>query len=151
MKLSPHFDLQEFLHTSRAELLASQGQEVKNYIPSLKALCLYILEPIREFYNAPVIISSGFRGKSLNTAVGGSATSQHSLGQAADITVKGIDPAQIIKDIKTKKLSFHFGQCIFEKIGGKEWVHISLGYPFRLDKPNMQILQTLDGKNYTEV
>ena len=44
-----------------------------------------ILDPLREAYGKPIIVSSGFRCEKLNTAVGGSKTSQHKTGQAADI------------------------------------------------------------------
>jgi hypothetical protein len=151
MKLSDHFELQEFTKTSYTEFQTAQDEEVKPYISTLKMLCLYILEPVRLFYGKPVVISSGFRGKTLNAKIGGVANSQHCSGQAADFTVKGIPNEDIIKDINNGKLSIYFGQCIHETINGKDWIHISLGYPYRLDKPNMQMLKTSDGKNYTAV
>ena len=151
MQLTRYFALEEFLKTNHAELVSAQAEEVKNYIPSLKILCLYILEHIRRFYNKPIIISSGFRGKSLNAKISGASASQHCTGQAADITVKGAATETIINDIKSGKLCIYFGQCIKESVDGKEWIHISLGYPFRIDKPNMQLLKTTDSKNYEEI
>jgi Uncharacterized protein conserved in bacteria len=148
MKLSEHFNLKEFTATSHKELMAAQEEEVKAYIPTIKTLCLYILEPLRKFYNAPITVTSGFRGKTLNAKSGGAGTSQHCSGQAADIIIKGMSNEKIIDDLKSGRLSLHFGQAIDERVNGKEWLHISLGYPFRLDKPCMQILKTIDGRNY---
>ena len=151
MQLSKHFDLSEFLKTSHAELMPRQEEGVKNFIPSLKTLCLYILEPLRNYIGKPMIITSGFRSKELNSAVGGSITSQHCAGQAADFQIAGMTPEEILKLFLDRKITIHFGPLIKEIIGAKAWTHISLGYPFRLNKPVCQILTTDDGVTYNEI
>ena len=57
----------------------------KKYWLSAKALAENIFQPIREHFDTPIYISSGFRSEALNEAIGGSKTSQHSKGEAIDI------------------------------------------------------------------
>jgi uncharacterized protein YcbK (DUF882 family) len=54
-----------------------------------------ILEDLRGWFNAPVTINSGHRCPDYNKSVGGAENSQHLYGRAADITVGGIDPAEV--------------------------------------------------------
>ena len=54
-----------------------------------------ILTQIREALNAPITITSGCRCENHNTAVGGAKSSQHKLGKAADIQVKGMTPKEV--------------------------------------------------------
>ena len=48
-------------------------------------LCTMVLQPTREIYGAPIIVTSGFRSPKVNRAVGGSKTSAHPEGRAADV------------------------------------------------------------------
>ena len=61
------------------------------------------------------------------------------------------NPNEILQESVKDILTFHFGQVIKEIVKGKEWTHISLGYPFRKGKPNMQILSTKDGLKFETV
>lgn len=126
MKLSPHFDLLEFTDSMKAHEL-----EIKN-IPNLlqisrmQALCDIILEPVREHFNNPVIITSGFRSPELNEAVGGKPDSQHLFGEAADIRVANTRNDDVWRFIVHH---LNFDQCIAEKIrfddGQAGWIHVS--------------------------
>lgn len=89
MQLSKHFSLSEFVASETADKLG-----INNYldvscdsyvIANLESLCLWTLEPIRHKVGCPVMISSGYRCSRLNAAVGGSTTSDHLFGLAADI------------------------------------------------------------------
>ena len=151
MNLTEHFSFAELIKTSHSEFMPAQEKEADEYANSLKFLCLYILEPIRRFYGKPLIITSGFRGKSLNAKIGGSPTSQHCRGEAADFIINGISNEQILEDIKSGRLCIFFGQAIKEIVGGREWTHISLGEPYRFEDKCMQIMTTTDGKNYVFV
>ena len=90
-KLSPNFLLLEFLRSSTAERQAdlqdAQMNPAVEIVENLRYLSETTLQPIRERFNYPFRITSGYRSEALNIAVGGSLTSQHSLGQAADIVV----------------------------------------------------------------
>lgn len=79
--LSPHFSRAEF----RCKCLQCDFDTVD-------AVLLEVLESVRYYYDLPVIITSGCRCAAHNATVGGSANSQHLLGRAADIVVKGMSP-----------------------------------------------------------
>ena len=79
--LSPHFTLEELITTKTGIPNIPHVNDVNQ----LRILCRDILEPLREKIGQPIIINSAFRSAALNRAVGGVKTSQHLLGQAADI------------------------------------------------------------------
>ena len=118
MKLSPHFTLDELLITSHKDLQLLQKEEVKPYMSNLYILCNYVLEPIRNYYGKPITVTSGFRGKTLNKRVGGSLTSQHCLGEAADILVKEKTVEEVFEDIRSKKIDICYRQLIKKQING---------------------------------
>lgn len=152
MKLSPHFLLSELLTTDHTEYKLLQELGVEPYITNLQILCNYILEPIRNYYKVPVTVTSGFRCKELNDKIGGSKTSQHNFGEAADFIVKGKTVDEVFNDIKDGKIDICYRQLIKEIIKGKEWNHISLlRLPFDTNDKYKQNLFTTDGKNYIEV
>lgn len=153
MKLSPHFTLKELLVTEHTDLISLQQEEVKPYINNLYILCNYILEPIRNYYKVPVTVTSGFRGNTLNKRVGGSSTSQHCLGEAADFLVKGKTVDEVFEDIRDGKIDICYRQLIKEKINGKFWTHIAMvKIPYNDKDPKyMQKLTTKDGKNFVKV
>ena len=129
MNLSPHFTLAELCHTSRTALVAANEQEALQHLPALTALCTTLLEPVRARFG-PVSIHSGFRGPSLNAAVGGSGTSQHSTGGAADFHCPNANLVVVYEWIVASGLPF--GQVILEGTDHKPtWIHLSLGPPWR--------------------
>lgn len=123
MKLSDHFTLNEFTYSDTA-----RAQGIDNSVSSdavlmnLKALCHNVLEPLRLRYGKPIRISSGYRCPKLNKAVGGVASSQHVVGQAADLNVGSREEnARLFELIQDMKLPFD--QLIDEY--GMAWVHVS--------------------------
>ena len=97
-------------------------QEVKN----LTALIEKVLDPLREAYGKPIIVTSGYRCEKLNKLVGGSASSQHKKGEAADIKTIEDTPEENKKlfDLIVK-LGLPFDQLINEY--NYDWVHVSFG------------------------
>ena len=83
-----------------------------------------ILDPLREAWGAPIIVSSGYRCPKLNNAVGGAKTSQHMYGQAADIRTVSDKPSENKKlfDLIIK-LNLPYDQLIDEY--GFNWIHVS--------------------------
>lgn len=146
MNLSPHFTLEEMVRTGQSSHQAANTAEAVEFHKALKDVCVILLEPIRAKFG-PVRVTSGFRGASVNRAVGGSPTSQHAKGEAADIQIAGVKAADIVKWVATES-GIPFGQCILEQPPGKEWVHISLGAPYRAKEKSGQVLR-FDGKSYT--
>jgi len=90
-KLSPSFSLYEFLRSQTAERRPEIQQEQMNppqaVIENLTYLANTTLQPIRDRLGYPLTITSGYRSLALNAAVGGSKTSQHVFGQAADVVL----------------------------------------------------------------
>jgi len=80
MKLTPHFSLAE-MQTTSTGLSNNASSEA---IARMRAVCSAVLEPWRESIGA-LEISSGYRSDEVNAAVGGSSSSQHCLGEAADV------------------------------------------------------------------
>ena len=84
------------------------------------------LNPLREAWGSSIRVNSGYRCEKLNNMFGGSKTSSHLIGYGVDlIPVNGKMGAFkkfIIDYIKNKM----FDQCIIEKSGKTEWVHIGL-------------------------
>ncbi len=91
MPLSANFILKELVHSDTAErnlaLKAEQENPPQGVIDNLKHLTRTALQPIRETFSFPILINSGYRSPSVNDLVGGSATSQHCKGQAADCRI----------------------------------------------------------------
>jgi zinc D-Ala-D-Ala carboxypeptidase len=120
-RLSPHFTL--------AELVASQTAARKGIpnipgpaeIRALTLLCENVLEPVRAHYGVPVLISSGYRCRRLNVAIGGSASSQHCAGEAADFEVTGVSNLAVCRWIHA---NLNYDQLIYE-FGEAGWVHAS--------------------------
>lgn len=91
MKLAPHFSLAEMTRSDVAErrpdLKILQERPSAEVIGRLTYLCETVLEPLRLLVGYPIRITSGFRCLEVNRQVGGSATSQHVLGEAADVEI----------------------------------------------------------------
>jgi hypothetical protein len=127
MKLSENFDFLELTATDFTNLQEINHIEANQYIPALTQLA-ELLEQIRAKFG-PFKISSGFRGPELNAKVGGVSTSQHCVGQAADLVRSDWDwdtLDNVVNWIK-KESGLKFGQCIRENHNGHCWMHISTG------------------------
>ena len=143
MNLSPHFTLAELTRTSSGISNVPTDAEVK----ALEALALTLLEPVRAKFG-PVSIHSGYRGPAVNAAIGGSKTSQHMRGEAADFHCAGARLETVMRWIVVES-GLSYGQVILEghTKGEPTWIHLSLGAPYRLGSSCMQAL-TFDGKGY---
>ena len=127
MKLSEHLDLSEVIRSESAKRNGISNMPTEAHIANLRLLAEKVFEPIRNNFRCPIIISSGYRSKELNSKVGGSATSQHSSGEAIDIDMDGTPnnvTNKMIFDYIYKNLEFD--QLIWE-FGTNEnpdWVHV---------------------------
>lgn len=113
---------------------------------NLENLCNGLLDPVREYLGRPVNVSSGYRGTRLNNAVGGSKSSNHKLGYAADLTTGkgGRDNLLIVYAIL--ELGLDFDELIIEKgtVTSPRWIHVA----FRKTGNRRKFLYTPDGKTY---
>ena len=96
--LSPHFTLQEFTESATAKKHGIVNEPPQEAVENLKRLCEGTLEPLREKLGLPIIITSGFRTKDLNSILAhASSTSQHMRGQAADFYAGNGSREELIK------------------------------------------------------
>src|SRR5690606_13785286 len=118
MQLTKNFSLAELATTTTGLRNVPTTSELAH----LQMLTRNILQPLRDALGTPVLVNSGFRSAAVNKAVGGAATSQHRLGQAADIRVNGMTSAQLARRIAEMGLPF---DQLIEEFG--RWVHVSYG------------------------
>lgn len=120
MNLSKYFTLEELTVSETAARLGIPNIPGPDAVQDLTQLCLRVLQPLRDDLGQPVIVTSGYRSLFLNAHVpGSSATSQHCLGQAADIHVNGMSVTELLGYISER---YPFDQVIDEY---SAWVHVS--------------------------
>lgn len=130
IKLSENFSLSEFVVTATGIENIPGPMEVEN----IRALVQNILQPLRnavarryQTTDVAVIITSGYRSPLVNSAIGGSSTSQHKTAEASDFHVKVngriLTNQEVIDVIKMERLPYD--QLIDEQLKGKKWVHVS--------------------------
>ena len=85
-----YFSLSEFSHSDTAVSLGIDNTVPWEYIPKIQHLVERVLDPIRERWQSPIYITSGYRCPALNRKVGGVEGSYHTRGMAADITAKSV-------------------------------------------------------------
>lgn len=128
MKLSEHFDLNEFTRSDFAKRNNINNLPNAEQTDNLRELCEKVLEPIRKHFQIPILISSGFRSKELNKAIGGASNSQHTSGEAVDIdhdlSANVVNNRMIFDFIKNNLV---FDQLIYEfgTSTNPDWVHVS--------------------------
>ena len=126
MNLTANFTLSELTKSETALRYGMENIPTQTEIDNLTALCYNVLQPVRDHFARGVKVNSGFRHPLVNANVGGSTTSDHCKGMAADIEIPGVanaDLAQWIAD------NCQFRQLILEfytlGIPDSGWVHVS--------------------------
>lgn len=127
--LGKNFSIQEMIKSNTASKLSIPNFPDGKQLANMEYLVEKILQPLRDYFGKPVIITSGFRSIALNEALskesdGVSKTSEHMQGLAADIKINGISNTEIIK--AALKLDLPFRQAIDEIRPNSHWVHISV-------------------------
>lgn len=120
-QLTEHFTLGEMTRSSTAVRRGIPNVPSADNVAALTLLCARVLEPVRAHFGRPVRVTSGYRAPRVNVSVGGSATSQHCLGEAADFTVLGVPNIEVCRWIAEH---LAFDQLIYE-FGEAGWVHCS--------------------------
>ncbi len=146
MQISTYFSVAEGLHTTRKEFAAKQ----KAYLTveralNMSALGHQVLDPLRFMVETPVIISSWLRCPELNAAVGGSPTTQHVDGTAADLTVKDTvlwGPFRLLGGM-------NIGQRILYLSAEDKtlWIHVSIPKPDWKFNPVTRCWDSPDGSS----
>lgn len=119
MQLTEHFLLEEFTLSSTALALGLDNTPTAEHLERLRHVAER-MEAVRALFNAPIEITSGYRNPQVNAAVGGTPTSAHALGYAADFRVHGFHDLEAAKRIRDSGIKFD--QLIYEK---NRCVHIS--------------------------
>lgn len=126
MNLSKNFTLAEMTKSETALRLGIENEPNEQQLSALKLLCEKVLQPVRDHFGKGVKVNSGFRHPEVNAKVGGSKTSDHCRGQAADIEIPGVANAELAEWIKD---NLEFRQLILEfytpGIPDSGWVHVS--------------------------
>ena len=124
--ISKHISLKEATKSNTAERLGIDNFPDSDALINMQTLAENVFEPLREFVGGPIYVSSFYRSKKLNTAIGGSKNSQHCKGQAIDIDdiYSGATNAEMFEYIKS---NLNFDQLIWE-FGDEHnpsWIHVS--------------------------
>lgn len=141
-QLSRHFTLKELTKTTSGLVNQPESPEIA---ARLATLCREVLEPIRNHFARPVIIHSGYRCAAVNSAVGGSKSSQHLRGEAADFHVSGYTVYEVARWISD---NLDYDQVILEDFlpehASSGWVHCS----YARNNRNQDLTKFKNSKKY---
>lgn len=128
-----YFTLQELIKSNTAITKKLDNTPGEQAIKNLNTLVDNVLDPLRKLYGKPIIVTSGYRSPEVNRSVNGAISSQHVLGEAADITAgskkENKKLFELIRD------NFEFDQLINEN--NYSWIHVS----YREGKLRKQMLK----------
>lgn len=126
MRLTPNFTLRELTKSDTAIRHGISQRPSSAVLGNLTLLAIEVLQPIRDHFGKPVTVTSGYRSPALNKLVGGSVSSHHTLGMAADIEIAGVPNHELAEWIRD---NLEFTQCILEfyeeGVPHSGWVHVS--------------------------
>jgi hypothetical protein len=145
MNLSLNFTLSEMTKSETALRHDMDNTPDHTAISNLQTLAVRVLQPVRDHYGKGVRVNSGYRSPDVNAKVGGSKTSDHCKGQAADIEISGVPNAELAEWICG---NLPFTQLILEfytrGVPDSGWVHVSYD-PANLKKQALTAVKQ-DGK-----
>jgi zinc D-Ala-D-Ala carboxypeptidase len=142
IQLDRNFTLPEFTKSQTAMRRGIDNSPGNDEIEALRRLTTNVLQPVRDYFDVPVRISSGFRCLELNSWLRSKDTSQHILGQAADFEIPGAANMEVAQYIANE---LEFDQLILEFWDKDDpsagWVHVSyIGADL-----NRNVVLTIDG------
>jgi len=139
MRLSKNLSLSEVVKSATAIKRGISNQPTKQHLQNLIKLAENVFQPLRDYIDKPIRVSSGYRSKELNKLIGGASRSQHSKGEALDLD----------NDRETNILMFNyikdnldFDQLINEQ--DYSWIHVS----YREGSNRKQVLNMVNGKYF---
>jgi len=145
MNLTKNFTLSELTKSETALRKGLDNAPSQDTISALQVLAVHVLQPVRDHYGRSVKVNSGYRSPEVNASVGGSKTSDHCKGFAADIEIGGVANADLAAYIRDE---LQFTQLILEfytpGVPDSGWVHVSYD-PDNLKKQVMTATKR-DGK-----
>ena len=123
MKISNNLSLAEVIKSNTAIKNGIDNSPTEEHLENLKTIAEKVFQPIREHFNVPIGVSSGYRSIKLNNVIGGSSYSQHCFGEALDLD------ADIFGKVTNKQIfefirdNLEFDQLIEEF--NYSWIHVS--------------------------
>ena len=143
--LSTYFSLAELTASQTADRKGIDNTPSDIVLGNLKLLCL-TLDKVRMLLGRPIYISSGYRSPMLNDAIGGSKTSSHLTGLAADFKCPGFgNTMTVFRKIAISGMAFDQLIAEFPSSATGGWVHIGIG------PRNRRQCLIYDGKTYREI
>lgn len=133
-----YFTIAELISSPTAKAKKIDNTPNAEHKKHLVELVENILDPLREAWGSAIHVNSGYRSPALNKEVGGSTTSAHSIGYAADLRPVNGKMTEFKAFVKKWIADKKFDQYINEFSGIKEWVHI--GYKNRSGQQRKQFL-----------
>lgn len=146
MQISKNISYNSALKSDTAIRLGIDNTPSASAVEAMKLLCEKVVDPLYEVFPS-MTFNSFFRSGKLNSAIGGSATSQHTKGEAIDLDSKDNQFNKAIFDYIVKHLDFD--QVISEhpnKEGVPSWVHVS----YKKSGNRKQILKAVKVKGKTQ-
>ena len=123
---SDYFNLKEFERSSVADKYNIDNTIPKELIPHIEEL-IDFLNPIREAWGKPIVVTSGYRCNELNKKVGGVDSSAHTIGYGVDLVSGDFRVfSNFIKSYFMSHPEIKFDQVIIERSGKSQWIHIGL-------------------------
>jgi hypothetical protein len=147
MNLSAHFELAEFCTSQTAARLGRVIEPTASDVRNLRRLCVTVLEPLRLDLGRPIVISSGLRPEWLNIMIGGSSSSAHLDGRAADILVPGLTPLEVCQRVGALRLPVD--QCIHE-FPPQGWTHVGISVDGEAPRKQFLTARALTGRTVYE-
>lgn len=147
MKLSENFSLSEFVKSGFADKYGIDNTPTQDALENIKKLVVTVLQPLRNEFGEPIIVTSGYRCERVNNGISGAKNSDHKYGAAVDIKAKsGLRPDNkrlwdcVMKmyregRLKCRQIIWEYGRTTV----GPDWLHLSINNGYNSYKDN-QIL-----------
>lgn len=119
MKISKHFTKHECVRSTTAANLGIKNEPSPEQWENLKLFTNECLDLVRDLFGVPIVPTSMFRSRALNTMIGGSAKSMHMEGLAADFSVPGVSVADAVRRIRAAGIEY---DQLIDEFGS--WIHI---------------------------
>lgn len=136
LQITEHFSYREMTRSATGERMGIANNPPSELMPNILKVCER-LEKVREHYDRPVTVLSCYRSLALNAAVGGSPTSAHRFGLAADFQIEGVSNLEIARWCADNISDYD--QIIYE-FGETGWVH--MGFT-SIKQPRKQLLSAV--------
>lgn len=140
MNISEHFTIEELTFSATATRLNIDNTPTAEHIENLTQLAVNILEPLYKLFPQSLRITSCYRSRELNRAIGGAVNSQHCWGQAVDCSCRIISIEEFYQWFKSQKLPVDQVIQEFDR-----WVHVSYS-----PKNRRQFLRAIKENGFTK-